>query len=203
MSEPPEKRVKDDVAPTLSTFERKRIFDSIYNGNPSLDIEDNLFKKDSKELGKEAIIYTLYYEELKLSEEVATEIKLKVEASRLKNAEAKFSLRAGVSLFDPSLLNEVCFGLGSLLFDFVDDEKELTDDGKKEVAIKIKNILDYNVEECKSLLSNLGLFDFVFQNIRVPLNSKRSACVPSSMNVKAQIEGDSYFSRLRWRQNRQ
>ena len=126
-------------------------------------------------------MYKRYYDELKNAEEEA----------KIRNAEAKFGLKAGIDQFNPLLLKKVCFGLGSYLFDFVDEQRELTENQKKEVAIKIKNILQDDVNECKKLLSNLDLFDYVYQNICVPLNSKRFACVPSSMNSQAQINGDS------------
>jgi hypothetical protein len=78
------KRVKsDDSTSSLSTLDRKRIFDQIYKGDPLLDADIDLFKKDSKELAEDTDSkkYTLYFSALKQAESEAEIAKIKAESN--------------------------------------------------------------------------------------------------------------------------
>jgi hypothetical protein len=195
-------------ASTLSPSDRKHIFDKVYGyllsngesgfyssdeniGDPPLDVENDLYKKDSKELAahSDSKKYTMYFSALKLAEieaaiahynaEIAhynAEIahynavtannnaelaKIEAEWSVRKIAEAKFYSKAGKDQFPSSLLKGVCNELGPLLFDIVDKEEELTDAKKTEIATIIQTSLCYYIEVCNGLLKNLKLDQFV------------------------------------------
>jgi hypothetical protein len=78
------KRVKsDDSISSLSTLERKRVFDQVYKGDPLLDADDDLFKKDSKELAEDTDSkkYTLYFSALKQAESEAEMAKIEAESN--------------------------------------------------------------------------------------------------------------------------
>ena len=59
MSEQPAKRKRLDEK-TLGPFDRYWIFTQVYKGAFPLNPDDNLFKKNSEELGVEDTIYGLY-----------------------------------------------------------------------------------------------------------------------------------------------
>ena len=194
MTEPSEKRIKLEVL-EFHPEERKRIFDGVYRDGPSLDIVNDLFKKNSEELAEGITRYSLYYFKLKEEEERAKssseELASMSKLAKFNAAKSKFILKAGGDgLFESSLLIRVCVGLGHLLFDFVDSIRELSDVQKSEIAKRIAEIIGKNKKNCKELLKFLDLDYFVYQNVRIPLNSKGSLCAPSSMTGAIQLEAN-------------
>ena len=162
MTEPLTNQLDDDD--DLSPFERKLIFDGISRGDVILNIDDELFKKNSKELAMESTPYREYCSKLAAREEKR---KLDLAAQMFYTAKSKFIEKADRSLFDPFLLNRVCIGLGPLLFDFVDDK--LSDNQKFEITRKITEIIGNDPITCKNLLTSLGLNQINYQNTLIPM----------------------------------
>jgi hypothetical protein len=157
------KRVKsDDSTSSLSTLERKRVFDQVYKGDPLLDAKNNLFKKNSKELAKvsDSKKYTLYFSALIQAENEAEMAKIFAEQSTRDIAEAKVASRV-LKEFPKALLKNVFNELGPLLFDIAYKYKELTDEKNTEIATKIQTILIDDTENCTKLLQSLSLGQFV------------------------------------------
>lgn len=183
MTEPPEKRVKGG----LSSWEKKQIFDNIYNNNPQLSVDDNLFTKDSKELAEENNQYSLYLSELKRREMI--EFKCE-EVHKITLAQNQFIGTIGKKYLGNTLSMRVCFGLGSLLVDLVDNK--LSHIQKIEVYEIIKEILRDEPKKCKKLLQILSLDKVIFQNTRIPLKSQRLVCMDGQVQFEAN-ENDCNF----------
>ena len=81
----------------ITPWERKRLFDKIYKGNPSFDLENEIFEKDSTELALEKSYFGFYCFELRALEIEHAKFKLETEMKeaefealeQLKEAEEK------------------------------------------------------------------------------------------------------------------
>jgi hypothetical protein len=205
MSEPSEKRVK--FTSNVSAVDRKKLFDEVYEGNPSLDMKDELFNKEYWELAHEPepIPYGRYFVRLKFAEEIAkceTElVKIKAELAKFdaeidksdaeiakrEAAEAKFCLKAGKDQFRFSSLKNICNELGPLLFDLVYKEEELSKESKFDIVYKIKKSFENDFGAFKKLINILGLDRFYVGETIIPCHSDGVPFSPSSMNAYAQV----------------
>ena len=204
----PAKRVKHDDD-DLTPLERKMAFDHVYKGEVLLGSEDEIFTKNSRELAIENTPYGQYRLELAVREEqfsarqiefdlaalreqikldlAAREEKYQENLAALKFDSARYdffirSSEAGDS-FDYFLLTEVCEELGSLLFDFLDDENELTKDQKEKIISVVISVFGEG-EESENLLKVLHLR----QNMLIPRQENGQPYAPSSMNGSIQVE---------------
>ena len=145
-------------------------------------LELEIVEKDIK--SKQAAAKAKAAQEKLELEIVEKDIELKQAELKFKQAEAKFRVKARGAGLNQALLGTICSEIGSLLYDFVDNEP--TDELKAEVASAIEKILVNDVKNCKSLLESLHLNQPV-KNICIPFNSKGGPIAPSSMTAQIQV----------------
>lgn len=168
---------------SLSTAERKAIFDNVYFDEDSLDVDNELFKKESQELNiKEIMKYKEYYKKLNSIEfdklaKVGEELKRK-----LYDARSKLGIKVN-NILDECGLTIISNRLGPLLFDFVDDN--LDDDKRKNIVEILRKVYEDEMDDViilDKMLKALGLKKYFDYKVRVPLDSKGNPCAPAKMN---------------------
>ena len=207
MSEQPAKRKRLDEK-TLGPFDRYWIFTQVYKGAFPLNPDDNLFKKNSEELGVEDTIYGLYLTELENAErkqrkaemkqreaEIELEMKQrkiekKILEAKFKEAKDKFISKVGNGFSRKKLLSEVCQGLGSLLYQYLDGN--LTPEQKIDFFETVKSIVVPNAgfEAFLVLINRCRLdgFDGIKSNaVAFPLKSNGFPVAPSSITGSTQV----------------
>ena len=208
MSEQPEKRAKLERM-LLGAIDRYLIFTQVYNGAFTLNPDDELFKKNSEELGLENTKYGRYLTELENAEREAKmkqrkrelefekaeqELEMKqreidnIKLEKFKEAEIKFISKVGDDFSRKELLTEVCKGLGSLLYLYLDGE--LTIEQKVNFAKKVESIVSqkHGFGVFRALMNRLdGFNEIKLKSVVVPLKSNGSARAPSSITGSTQV----------------
>ena len=166
----------------LTPWDRKRIFDEIYQGNPSFDVDNEFFTKNSRTLSLEKNIYGRYSSKLEKVECKEAQDKFMLARNKFMLAQDKFFLKAGqnVAKSNPKILIEICEGIGPLLYDFV--EERITDEQKVELTQKIQGLLFYNPKLLKTLLNKLGLVEIEDFSVLIPLKDNNEAYAPFAVN---------------------
>jgi hypothetical protein len=189
---------------SMTPFERKNIFDELYHGEPSFDVDNEIFKKQSEELdGTEMTLYWKYLNKLEAQESILLDRILNktkrilyeseiavIESRRLLAefdlARTQFFIKYGKNIIDESFLIIVCNELGPLLFDIVNDKNSPDEKRNLEIIKIITECSGNDIENRECLLKSLNLYQNYSGKVRIPLDSKRIPITPSMMNGSIQ-----------------
>jgi hypothetical protein len=207
---PENKRARtEDSCHLLSSWQRKKIFDSFYNFNPSFDVDHELFNINSEEL---VLKYPQFDEYFSILEEKELEFKakkiakkkqhlaldaeilaLEAKESELKNvrletkfktAKTNFFIKTGVYGNDDNtfkaLIDRISNSIGVRLIDLIEDRLNAED--KIVVTRTIIQIAGKGSKVCDDLLLALDLNNVDVRKCIIPLKTQGSAHSPSTMS---------------------